>query len=88
MTTSRRASHLVHDELGTPAEMAADCQETGRNLRLGSHLERGLQRAALAAVATPPSIRFEDYPAEVGKRDIRISDAAARLANALHLHLD
>ncbi len=88
MTTSHggsvRPAHLVHDELGTPAEMAADCQETGRNLRLEAHLER----AARAAVATPPSIRFEDYPAEVGKRDIRISDAAARLANALHLHLD
>lgn len=80
MTTSRRPSHLVHDELGTPAELAADCQEISRNLRL--------ERAAKAAVATPPSIRFEDYPAEVGKREIRVSDAAARLANALHLHLD
>lgn len=79
-----RPSHLVHDELGTPAELVADCQETGRNLRLEHHLER----AARAAVATPPSIRFEDYPSEVGKREIRISDAAARLANALYLHLD
>jgi len=80
MTTSRRPSHLVHDELGTPAELAADCRVVGRNLRL--------ERAARAAVAAPPSIRFEDYPAEVGKREIRVSDAAARLANALHLHLD
>ena len=80
MTTSRRPSHLVHDELGTPAELAADCQEIGQNLRL--------ERAAKAAVEAPPSIRFEDYPAEVGKREIRVSDAAARLANALHLHLD
>ena len=88
MTTSRRSSHLVHDELGTPAELAADCEEAGRNLRLERHLERGLERAARAAVATPPSIRFEDYPSEVGKREIRVSDADARLANALHLHLD
>ena len=80
MTTSRRPSHLVHDELGTPAELAADCQEIGSNLRF--------ERVAKAAAATPPSIRFEDYPTEVGKREIRISDAAARLANALHLHLD
>ena len=80
MTTSPRASHLVHDELGTPAELAADCRATGRNLRL--------ERAARAAVAAPPSIRFEDYPTEVGKREIRVSDAAARIANALHLHLD
>jgi hypothetical protein len=84
MTTSRRPSHLVHDELATPAEMAADCQEAGRNLRL----ELRMERAARAAVAAPPSIRFEDYPTEVSKREIRVSDAAARLANALHLHLD
>ena len=88
MTTSRdgfaRSSNLVHDELGTPAEMAADCEEAGRNLRL----ELRMERAARAAVAAPPSIRYEDYPAEVAKREIRISDAAARLANALHLHLD
>jgi hypothetical protein len=88
MTTSHdrfaRPSNLVHDELGTPAEMAADCQEAGRNL----HLELRMQRAARAAVSTPPSIRYEDYPSEVGKREITISDAAARLANALHLHLD
>ena len=35
-----------------------------------------------------PSIRFEDYPTEVAKREIRVTDAAARIANALHLHLD
>ena len=35
-----------------------------------------------------PSIHFEDFPREVPKRDIEVSDAAARLANALHLHLD
>ena len=60
--------------------MAADGRAASRNLRL--------QRAARAAVAAPPSLRFEDYPAEVAKRDIRVSDAAARIANALHLHLD
>ena len=38
-------------------------------------------------LARPPSIRFEDYPREVAKREIRVSEAA-RLANALHLHLD
>ena len=60
--------------------MAADCRQVGRNLPL--------ERAARAAVSPAPSIRFEDYPTEVGKREIKVSDAAARLANALHLHLD
>ena len=77
---SVRPSHLVHDELASPAEMAADCRATGQNLRL--------ERIARAAAAAPPSIRFEDYPREVAKRDIRISEAAQRLANAMELHLD
>lgn len=84
MTTSRRPSYLVSDELGTPAELAADGREAGRNLGLQGRLER----AARAAVAPAPSLHFDDYPAEVGKREIRVSEAATRLANALHLHLD
>ena len=83
-----RRPALAHDELGITAEMAADCAAVGRNLGLEGALERRLERAARAAVAAPPSIRFEDYPTEVGKREIRVSDAAARIANALHLHLD
>ena len=80
MTRRTPESHLVHAELPTTDEMAADCRLVGRNLRL--------EKAARSAVATPPSIRFEDYPAEVGKREITVSAAAARLAGALHLHLD
>ena len=83
MTTSAPGSRrpsLTHDELGTPAEMAADGRAASRNLRL--------ERAARAAVSAPPSLRFEDYPSEVGKREIKVSDAAARIANALHRHLD
>ena len=80
MTTPTPASHLIHDELGTAREMALDCRAVGDHLRL--------DRVARAALTAPPSIRFEDYPAEVGKREIRVSDAAARIANALHLHLD
>jgi len=80
MATSNPGSHLTHDELSPTPEMAADCRAVGANLRL--------ERAARAAVATPPSIHFDDFPREVPKREIRISEAAARLAGALHLHLD
>ena len=80
MTLPTPDSHLIHDELASAQEMTADCHALGRNLRL--------ERAVQAAVSTPPSIHFEDYPAEVGKREIRISDAASRLANAFSLHLD
>ncbi len=80
MTSHPPASHLTHDELSPPPEMAADARAVGTNLRL--------ERAARAAVTGPPSIRFEDYPREVVKRELAVSDAAARIANALHLHLD
>lgn len=80
METQTPASHLMHDELPSTREMAVDCRAVGRNLKL--------ERAARAAVSTPPSIHFDDYPIEVEKRDITISAAATRLANALHLHLD
>ena len=76
MTSTDRASRLTHAELASTAEMADDCRATSRNLRL--------ERAARAAVGAPPSIRYEDYPAEVAKRDIRVSEAAARLAEALY----
>ena len=73
-----------YDDPATPAQMHADCEAVGRNLGL----ERRLRRAVESAVGEAPSIHFEDFPREVPKRNIEISDAAARLANALHLHLD
>jgi hypothetical protein len=76
-------SRLAYDDFSTPEQMRADCRATGRNLRLPQ-----LERAARAAVEPAPSIYFEDFPREVSKREIRVSDAAARLANAMHFHLD
>jgi len=75
---------LAYDDPASPAEMYADCEQVGRNLGL----ERRLARAAESATGPAPSIRFEDYPREVPKREIRISEAAQRLANATELHLD
>lgn len=66
---------LAYDDASPAAEMAADC--------------RGAQAALLRAAVRPaPSIRYEDYPAEVAKPEITVSEAAARLGAALHLHLD
>lgn len=80
MTGSLPSQHLAYDDLASPQEMAADCQAVGHNLRLA--------KAAKAAVKPAPSIHFEDFPREVTKREIKISEAATRLANALYLHLD
>jgi hypothetical protein len=83
--SSRPGPRLAYDDAATPQQMSADCRATGDRLRL--HLRLG--RAAETAVSgRRPSLHFEDYPREVTKRDIRVSDAAARIANALHLHLD
>jgi len=72
--------HRVYDELGDARDLRADALAARRNLRL--------ERVARAAVEPAPGIGFEDYPREVPKRDIRIDEAAQRVANALHLHLD
>ncbi|MDP3966832.1 MAG: hypothetical protein Q8Q02_01020 [Nocardioides sp.] len=83
MSSHPSSSRLSHTELASPHEMYGDCEAVGTNL----HLPR-LERAARAAVEPAPSLHFEDFPREIHKRDIAVSDAAARLANALHLHLD
>jgi hypothetical protein len=74
----------AYDDQAPMGEVYADAEQAGRNLGV----ERRLARAAEAATAPAPSIHFEDYPHEVPKRDIRISEAAQRLANAMELHLD
>jgi hypothetical protein len=74
-------SRLAYDDFATPQQMHADAAACGTHL----HLEKAVRRAVQGDV---PSLHFEDFPREVGKRDIAISEAAARIANALHLHLD
>jgi hypothetical protein len=74
-TSVEDMSH-ASDDFATPQQMRADCLEAGRNL--------GLERAAAKAVGPVPSLRYEDFPREVTKREIRVSDAAARLARALY----
>ena len=67
-----------YEELSTPSEMHADCEAVSRRL----------EQAAVKATRPAPSIHFDEFPRDVPKRDIEISEAAQRLANALHLHLD
>ncbi|WGX94745.1 hypothetical protein [Nocardioides sp. L-11A] len=67
-----------YEEIATPAELHADCQAVSRRL----------QDAAVQATRPAPSLHFDELPRETPKREIEISEAAQRLANALHLHLD
>jgi hypothetical protein len=61
-------------------DMYADARAARRNLRL--------ERVARAAVEPAPSLSYDDFPREVPKREIRVDEAAQRIANALYLHLD
>lgn len=78
---------LAYDDASTATEMTGDCKAVEEALRLPEPRTPG-ERAARAATAPAPSLLFEDYPREVHKQPIAISDAAARLGAALHLHLD
>ena len=48
----------------------------------------GSSGSPAAAVAGPPRLDYDAFPREVGKRDIEVTEAAARIANALNLYLD
>ena len=63
----------AYDELDTPQTMRTDASAVGRNL---------------PPPEVAPSFFLLDYDRDLPKREIKISKAAQRIANALHLHLD
>jgi hypothetical protein len=78
---------LPYDDASTSSEMTADCRAVEAALHLPER-RTAAERAARAVTRPAPSILFEDYPREVRKPTLDVSDAAARLGAALHLHLD
>jgi hypothetical protein len=68
----------AYDDLATAADMHADCRATSARL----------ERAARQAGRPAPSIHFDEQRAEQPKREIQYSEAAARIAGALHFHLE
>jgi hypothetical protein len=79
MTYERRA----YDDAATAAQMTADCHAVELALHLPER-RSAAERAAAAIVQPAPSILFEDYPREVRKPGITVSEAAARLAAAMY----
>ena len=63
----------AYQDLDSPETMRGDAGEVSRNL---------------PAPHAAPELLVVRYPRDVPKRDIRISEAAQRIANALELHLD
>jgi hypothetical protein len=78
---------LAYDDAASCTEMTIDCHAVERALHLPTR-PSDAELAAPAAVAPAPSILFDDYPPEVAKPSIQVSDAAARLAAAIHPYLD
>jgi hypothetical protein len=64
--------------------MASDMYADARAAR--DHLR--LEQIARRAVEPAPGLTYDEFPRDITKREIRIDDAAQRIANALHLHLD
>jgi hypothetical protein len=70
---------LAYDDASTPHEMYCDCQAAGLNLHVPA-----------ARVREPMVTTEADFP-EFQHRPggpIQVSEATARMAGALHLHLD
>lgn len=78
---------LAYDDAATTTQMTQDCHAVEAALHLPMR-PSAAERAARAAVRPAPSILFEDYPREIKKPTIEVSEAAARLASAMELHLD
>ncbi len=74
---------LAYDDQDSALQMHADCTACGaRFQRPGRRLDPS------AVTSSAPSLEFADFPREVRKTRIEVSEAAAHLAARLHLHLD
>ena len=87
MTPPPASRRLPYDEAATTTEMSSDCRAVEAAMHLPTRATAA-ERATRAATRPAPSIRYEDYPHDLPKPGIEVSEVASRLAAALHLHLD
>jgi hypothetical protein len=74
---------LAYDDQDSTHQMHDDCTACGTRLDLPRH------RIDESTITMPaPSLAFDQFPREVRKPEIEVSEAAAHLASRLHLHLD
>jgi hypothetical protein len=73
---------LAYDDQDTTGQMAVDCTACA------THIGVVAPPIAPELLGESPSLDFEDFPREIRKPEITVSDAAAHLASRLHLHLD
>jgi len=73
---------LAYDDQDTTVKMHTDCTACVSEMGVPE------QRIEAEDLLGAPSIEYADFPREVLKPEITVSDAAAHLASRLHLHLD
>ncbi|MFT4085275.1 MAG: hypothetical protein QM638_22055 [Nocardioides sp.] len=73
-------NRMPYDDPSAPAELVADCRAADGALSVQEQatIDRALTREA-------PSIRFEDFPSGLPKRDVDMLAAARHLARSLNL---
>jgi hypothetical protein len=69
---------LAYDDQDTTLKMHTDCTAC-----VSAMAPRTI---SLDALAPAPSIEYADFPREVRKPEITVSEAAAHLASRMHLH--
>lgn len=87
MTFDPSHAGLAYDDPATPSELTADCRAAEARLAFPAPFAAPFAAVARAAARPVPSIRFEDFPREVAKRDVDLAVAARRIAAALDLDL-
>jgi len=73
---------LAYDDQDSTVKMHLDCTACAAEMGLGAPV------LSPELLEQAPSIAYEDFPREVRKPEITVSEAAAHLASRLHLHLD
>jgi hypothetical protein len=72
---------LAYDDADSTGQMHLDCTACASQFRVR-------QQIVPEALGEAPSIEYDDFPREIRKPEITVSEAAAHLASRLHLHLD
>jgi hypothetical protein len=73
---------LAYDDQDTTATMHRDCTACASQMGIPA------QAISPEALGQVPSIEYADFPREIRKPEITVSEAAAHLASRIHLHFD
>src|SRR5829696_3997291 len=72
---------LAYDDQDTALKMHLDCAACATQMGLLEHISPQVAERA-------PSIEYDDFPREIRKPDLTVTEATALLAAQLHLHMD